>query len=166
MRAAAWERVAVATLILLTLTGLFAVVAIADIAAVVAVLPGLPAPSSSLLENGQRIGTAETFLFYAHLLAAGAWYALATALVRMRDGDPDAVLRTRTVVLWRVGAAIALAAGFALPHAAAADGGHGFQLRLELMIPLLAARLALAVALFVAVLRLRPRLHQLLFADA
>ncbi|MGI5241904.1 hypothetical protein [Dactylosporangium sp. CA-139066] len=165
VKAAAWERIEVATLLLLTLTGLFALIAVADIAALLAVIPGLPTPSLSLLENGQRIGTAETFLFYTQLLAAVAWYALATLLVRSRDGDPDAVLRTRTVVFWRIGAAVVVAAGFALPHATLADE-HGFTLRLELMIPLLVARLALTVPLVIAVLRLRPRLRELLFAAA
>jgi hypothetical protein len=63
------------------------------------------------------------------------------------------------VVLWRLGAALLVAAGFALPHATLAEG-DGFTLRLELMIPLLLARVALAVPLLLAVYRLR----ELLFA--
>ncbi|HTJ39976.1 MAG TPA: hypothetical protein VL738_42805 [Dactylosporangium sp.] len=155
------ERLESAMWFVLATAAAFAFVAVADVVALLRIIPALPAPPLGPLQLGQRLGGYETFLFYGHLVFAGVWYFLCTALVRSRGADPGAVLTTRAVVAWRIGIVATVAAGFALPHASLVDG-HWFELRLEWMIPLLLARLALTALFVVAVFGLRRRMHELL----
>jgi hypothetical protein len=147
--------------VLLAATGVFAFVAFADVVALLLIIPALPSPPLIGLQLGQRLGTYEMFLFYGHLALATVWYFLCSALVRSRGAEPVPVLTTRVVVAWRIGVVATVAAGFALPHASLVDG-HRFELRLEWMIALLMARLALTALFVVAVFGLRRRMHEVL----
>ncbi|WP_433616645.1 hypothetical protein ACQP2P_15375 [Dactylosporangium sp. CA-139114] len=145
----------------LATAAIFAFVAVADVVALLRIIAVLPSPPLGDLQLGQRLGTYETLLFYFHLLFAGVWYYMCAALVRSRGAEPVPVLTTWTVVAWRTGVVATVAAGLALPHASLVDG-HWFELRLEWMIPLLLARVALAALFVVAVFGLRRRMHEVL----
>lgn len=136
----------------LGLAGLFAVAAVADLVAALVVLPRLPSPSPDLLDLGERLGTAQTVLFYAHAAAAVAWFAYV-------ERGHGAGLRTGPAVAWRLGAAVTVAATFALPHTGLIGDGL-FTARLEWMVPVLLARLGLVALLVVAAQGVRRRLTQ------
>ncbi|WP_238017299.1 hypothetical protein KZZ52_25415 [Dactylosporangium sp. AC04546] len=149
---------------LLAVLALFAVSAVADLVAVLGVLAQLPVPPIDRLDAGQTAGTVETVLCYGHLFAVGAWFVLAGRLLRRLGADPNPVLRTTPIVLWRIGIAATVAAAVALPRATVFEPG-AFATRLHWMIPILVARLALTALVMAALFGVRRRVHEVLLAS-
>ncbi|MEV6926051.1 hypothetical protein AB0M46_16360 [Dactylosporangium sp. NPDC051485] len=154
----AGARVEWATWGLLAVAGVFAVVAAFDLADLLRVRAGLPAPDLHVLQAGLGLGTGEMVLFHVLLAALCAWYLFNVAALRGLGEQPAAVLRTIPLTLFQVGAAATLVAAATLPRADFM-AAHAFGVRLEWMIPILVARLALTALLGVAVLGLRRRLY-------
>jgi hypothetical protein len=154
----AGARVEWATLGLLAVAGVFAVVAGFDLAYLLRVRAALPAPDLHVLLTGQSLGTSEMVLFFVLLAATYGWYLLNVAVLRGLGEEPAAVLRTTLLTLFQVGAAATLVAGAVLPDADFL-ATHAFGVRLRWMLPILVARLALAALLGVAVLGLRRRMY-------
>ncbi|MGI5177214.1 hypothetical protein ACQEVZ_12855 [Dactylosporangium sp. CA-152071] len=154
----AGARVEWATWGLLAVAGVFAAVAADDLAYVLRVRAALPSPDLHVLVAGQGLGTAQMVLFFVLLAAVFGWYLLGAAAVRELGEEPATVLRTTALTVFQVGAAATLVAGATLPHADLL-AAHGFEVRLRWMIPILVARLALAVLLGVAVFGVRRRVY-------
>ncbi|WP_433222285.1 hypothetical protein ACQP00_23050 [Dactylosporangium sp. CS-047395] len=151
-------RVEYAGWVLAVVAAVYVVVTALDLAAVVRVRAALPAPALDVLKSGQGLGVGEVVLFIGLLLAALAWRLLAARTVDELREERGDVLRSGFLVAFQVGVAATVIAGGVLPTADLM-ATHDFDVRLRWMIPILVARLLLAVVLGVAVWRVRGRIH-------
>ncbi|WP_433063712.1 hypothetical protein [Dactylosporangium sp. CS-033363] len=153
-------RVEYAAWVLAAVGAVYVLVTALDLAAVVRVRAALPTPDLDALKSGQGLGVAEVVLFIALLLTAVAWRLLAARTVdelRLGEAAGD-VLRSGFLLVFQIGVAATVIAGGVLPSADLMATGD-FDVRLRWMIPILAARLLLAVVLGVAVWRVRGRIY-------